>query len=82
MNTPKVSHEFTTNPSTLSCAFLSTLDRSVGIQDSQMRLGGETFVLNEGMAYLLVRPGKPELHFTVPVRQRVLPVNHDVVESP
>ncbi|KAH9924052.1 uncharacterized protein B0H18DRAFT_1013246 [Fomitopsis serialis] len=46
---------------------LMSLENCFGVRTPDIRPGEEKFLLKEGVMYLLVRPGKRAVHFTVPI---------------
>ncbi|OSC98175.1 hypothetical protein PYCCODRAFT_1418180 [Trametes coccinea BRFM310] len=48
---------------------LSSMERSHGIKQEDILPGHEKFLLRDGQTCVLIRPGKPRVRFTVPVRR-------------
>ncbi|KAI9060941.1 hypothetical protein FKP32DRAFT_1594940 [Trametes sanguinea] len=49
---------------------LRSIERTHGIKQEDIRPGHEKFILRDGLTCVLIRPGKPGVRFTVPVRRR------------
>ena len=49
---------------------LSPIENSFGFFGKSIPPGEEKFVVNEGSACLLKRPGHPDIYFAVPIRPR------------
>ena len=47
-----------------------SVERYEGIPQEKIRPGEERFILNDGHTFLLKRPGKNDVRFTVPIRRQ------------
>ncbi|KAI9061180.1 hypothetical protein FKP32DRAFT_1678509 [Trametes sanguinea] len=66
---------------------MRSIERAHGIKQTDILPGHEKFILRDGQTCVLIRPGQPNIRFTVPVRRhpdalQVAPVNEIVLDLP
>ena len=64
---------------------LQSLENAFGIKTSEIKAGEEKFILKEGLTCLLVRPGKRNVCFKVPIRRQEVEVDGpscDILDLP